>query len=119
MRARMWLAAVAAGLGWAGAASAQSALTWGPVDQPLVFQVANTNASQVPISGPMVRSNSFSLTSVFANVGNISNQHVYGSSNFPTQAQMPGSSYLNAFGVQRPASTPLPWWHRLNPFRSQ
>jgi hypothetical protein len=103
MRMHLWLGAVVAGLAWVGSASAQQALTWGPVAGPLVFQVANTNASAVPISGPMLVNNKFSLTSIFASVGSITNQHIFGDSVFPTQGQLPGLDYLKAFGFQRPA----------------
>jgi hypothetical protein len=101
MRTRLWLAAVAAALAGAGSASAQQALTWGPVNGPLIFQVVNTDRNQLPISGPMLAPTKFSLTSIFGNVGNITNQHVWGGSNFPTPAQMPGKAYLSNFGIQR------------------
>jgi hypothetical protein len=102
MRTHLWLAGVAVALAAAGSASAQQALTWGPVAGPLVFQVANTNASAVPISGPMLVDNKFSLSSIFARVGNITNGHIFGDSAFPTQGQLPGKDYLKAFGFQRP-----------------
>jgi hypothetical protein len=101
MRARIWLATIAAGLTLATAAPAQQAMSFGPVGGPLIFQVANTDRSNIPISGPNVRSTSFKLSDIFAKVGIINNQQVVGSSNFPTPKQMPGKAYLSNFGIQR------------------
>jgi hypothetical protein len=101
MRTRIWLAAMAAGLAWAGSASAQSASMWGPVNQPLVFQVVNTDQSQVPISGPMLGQSGFTLRSLLPKVGMFSAKPTAGTTAFPTQAQLPGKDYFAPFRMQK------------------
>jgi hypothetical protein len=105
MRTPIWLAGLVVGLGWAGPASAQWALTWGGPVSPIVQQVVNTQNVNVPIAQPQyLPSRSFSSMSLTqfippAFTGN--SKPVLGSSQFPTPAQLPGSNYLKSFQFRR------------------
>jgi hypothetical protein len=102
MRRCGWLAGVVCGLAAAGSASAQ-AMTWGgTVPSNLQYQVVGGDYSKVPVGTSTSRSSSFSLSGIFRSVGLISNQPVFGSSNYPTFNQLPGSSYFVPFRMQRP-----------------
>jgi hypothetical protein len=101
MRTSAWLAAAALGLGLAGTAPAQSALTWGGTGTTRQYHIVGTdstlsNASAIA-SPQTLSSTSWSLTSFFHTPTPMTNQRVRGSSQFPTYQQMPGTDYLKAF----------------------
>jgi hypothetical protein len=106
MRALIWLAGLVVGLCWAQSASAQWALSWlGPVG-PIQQQVVDTRNANVAIAQPQVLPNrvfsSMSLTQFIPAAFKGNSAPVLGTSQFPTPAQLPTSSYLKPFGFYRP-----------------
>jgi hypothetical protein len=109
MRTYLWVAGLGLGLCLAGPARAQSAVTFGPaIIGPIQNHVVDTRNVNVPIASPMTISNtSFRLTSLFPNLTRMSNTTVFGSSTFPTPAQMSAGApnYFKAFQMYRPQPT--------------
>ena len=101
MRTSVWLAAVAAALGLAGTASAQSALTWGGTGTSRQYHIVGTDStlsSASAIASPQTLSSTkFSLSSFFHTPTPMNNHRVIGRSQYPTYNQMPGADYLKAF----------------------
>jgi hypothetical protein len=104
MRKWMWLAALGLGLVGGKAAQAQQALTFGPVVGPLQYKLV-TDRNKLPIGGTFLRSNSFTLSSLFPNISRLTGRPTPATMTFPTQDQLPGMSYLSNFGyhIAQPA----------------
>ena len=102
MRWHFMTAGLVLGFLLAGNASAQRAFTWGPVG-PVQYQVVDTQNMNVPIAQPQSAANrtGFKLPSYFPSFHPFSNKPVFGSSPFPTPAQLPGSNYLKNFNFHR------------------
>jgi hypothetical protein len=67
------------------------------------YQVIDTTSANAPIAVPMAApASNFSLLNYLPFSHRLNNQRVLGQSTFPTQSQMPGMTYLSAFGFQRP-----------------
>ena len=63
----------------------------------------STTSPNAPIAVPMqAPASNFSLLNYLPFTNRLSNRPQVGTYNFPTQSQMPGMSYINAFGYQRP-----------------
>jgi hypothetical protein len=104
MRIRTALAALAVASLLTAPALAQTALTFGGANptQIILKPVAVPNAGQ-PIAQPQNSLlQAFSLSNFLPKISFPSANPVHGQSNFPTQANMPGKSYLQQFGYSRP-----------------
>jgi hypothetical protein len=82
-----------------------------------LFNSQPGTSTQPPISQPMIASPGPSgLTNMLPKTTLPSNSPVVGYSVFPTQSQMPGLGYLQAFGYQHP--TPVDTFHAGPPRHS-
>ncbi len=98
MRKAIWAGmAVVAGMALASGARAQN------IDPTrLIYAPVDTSNSVVPIARPMkLPFTDISIPNFFPTNRTATGAPMIGYSQFPTQAQMPGMSYLSAFGYQR------------------
>jgi hypothetical protein len=103
MRIATLCLALAVGL---DAAETASAGFFGP-PQPVSYQVVTSTNANTPISTPLQLSSSTTnptLASFFPTFRAVNNTNVIGTSNFPTNSQLPSGSYLQAFGYSRPGN---------------
>jgi hypothetical protein len=67
------------------------------------YQVVDTTSANASIAVPMAAPQSnLGLLNFLPFTHRLSNQRAVGQSIFPTNSQLPGMSYLSAFGYQRP-----------------
>lgn len=94
------------GLALAVPVRAQSSSMFGGIDpSKLSFVPVDTSNVAVPIARPSQSGfTNFSLTKLFSGGGfSLTNTRPIGMSKFPTQDQLPGQGWLDAFHYSRPA----------------
>jgi hypothetical protein len=105
MRIGIGTAAVFVGLLLAAPGWAQTTVTFGGVN-PAQIQNKPVVTPDVakPIAAPqLLPQNSFRLSRFLPKITLPAAGHVFGQSQFPTPANMPGKNYLKSFGFSRPA----------------
>jgi hypothetical protein len=92
MRRLLGVAGVVAALAWAGSASAQSALNWGPPTGSLQYRVVSTGASKVPSAMPATQSGKSGFGSFFAKLNPFAKKTSQAAPALPKRGQVSGKS---------------------------
>jgi hypothetical protein len=100
VRIHRYLAALGLALALAAPASAQLLGFFTPVGQVQNVPVS-TEGWNAPIAAPMTAPGPSALTQYIPGWSTFSNMHIIGQSTFPTGNQLPGLTYLKAFGYRQ------------------
>jgi hypothetical protein len=100
MRRLLKVAGVVAALAWAGSASAQSAVTWGPPAGPLQYRVVGTGSSKIPTPMPATASSKSGIAGFFAKLNPFAKKTSQAAPTLPKHSQVSqkNSSGLMGFG---------------------
>jgi hypothetical protein len=97
MRKGLWLAGLIVGLCVAAPARAQSSRNMGPIQ----YQVVDTSASAVPLSG-LQQQPANTWSNLFGSVVNLFSKSAIGQNVVAPSSQGPPKNYFGAFGMHRP-----------------